>query len=87
MSITTMTMNAASCVLSVRPRAAGQIRLADTHAEGQGTTVSIAARMGLRMSGIAVPVQGDVSVAAALTFDPNYKTSDVARSRSGRPPV
>ncbi|GAB3081523.1 hypothetical protein GCM10027053_52820 [Intrasporangium mesophilum] len=86
MSITTMTMSAASCVLSVRPRAAGQIRLADTHALGQGTTVSIAAREG-RMSGVTVPVQGDISVAAALTFDPNYKPSDVARSRSGRPPV
>jgi hypothetical protein len=39
------------------------------------------------MSGVAVPVQGDSSVAAALTFDPIYKPSDVARSRSGRPPV
>lgn len=86
MNITTMTMNAASCVLSVRLRPAGQIRLADIHAEGQGTTVSIAAGQGSRAVTVA-PVQGDSSVAAALTFDPTYKTSDVARSRSGRPPV
>ena len=87
MNITTMTMSAVSCVLSVRPRSAGQIRLADTHAQGQGTTVSIAARMGSRVVAVAgAPVQGDSSV-AALTFDPTYKTSDVARSRSGRPPV
>ena len=86
MNITTMTMNAASCVLSVRPRAAGQILLADTHAQGQGITVSIAARAGMRVAVVGAPVQGDSS-AAALTFDPNYKTSDVARSRSGRPPV
>jgi hypothetical protein len=86
MNITTMTMNAVSCVLSVRSRAAGQIRLADIHAQGQGTGVSVATRMGSRAVAGA-PVQGDSSVAAALTFDPNYKTSDVARSRSGRPPV
>jgi hypothetical protein len=87
MNITTMTMNAASCVLSVRPRPAGQIRLADTHAQGQGTGVSVVAFMGMRAVA-ATPAQGDSSVArAALTFDPIYKTSDVARSRSGRPPV
>ena len=86
MDITTMTMNAVSCVLSVRPRSAGQIRLADIHAQGQGTTVSVATRMGLRAV-TGAPVQGDSSVAAALTFDPIYNTSDVARSRSGRPPV
>jgi hypothetical protein len=86
MNITTMTMNAASCVLSVRPRSAGQIRLADNHAQGQGTGVSIAAFMG-SPAGTVAPVQGDISVARALTFDPTYKTSDVARSHCGRPPV
>jgi hypothetical protein len=86
MANTTMTMNAVSCVLSARPRSAGQIRLADILAQGQGTAVSIAARMAVRVVAGA-PDTGDSSVAAALTFDPNYKTSDVARSRSGRPPV
>jgi hypothetical protein len=47
--------------------------------------VSIAAVMGGRVAEFRAPIQGDVSV-AGLTF-PAYKTLDVARSRSGRPPV
>jgi hypothetical protein len=86
MDITTMTMNAATCVLSVRPRAAGQIRLADSLFEGQGTTVSIAAVMGGRVADFRAPITGDVSV-LGLTSAPAYKTIDVVRSRSGRPPV
>jgi hypothetical protein len=78
MDITTMTTNAVSCVLSVRLRPVGQILMADNRAQGEGTTVSFAARQG-RVEGL-VP-------AAARTFDPDYKTIDVARSRSGRPPV
>ncbi|GAB2756223.1 hypothetical protein ACXR8F_01425 [Terrabacter sp. AAH1] len=86
MDITTMTMNAATCVLSVRPRAAGQIRLADSTFEGQGTTVSVAAVMGGRVADFRAPITGDVSV-LGRTSAPAYKTTDVVRSRSGRPPV
>jgi len=86
MDNTTMTMNAVSCVLSVRLRpTTGQVRLAATHAPEQGTTVSIAAVMGGRVADFRAPIQGDFSV-AGLTF-PAYKTLDVVRSRSGRPPV
>ncbi|MFM6852252.1 MAG: hypothetical protein ACKOVB_24440 [Terrabacter sp.] len=86
MDITTMTMNAATCVLSVRPRAAGQIRLADSTFEAQGTTVSVAAVMGGRVADFRAPITGDVSV-LGLTSAPAYKPIDVVRSRSGRPPV
>jgi hypothetical protein len=86
MDITTMTMNAASCVLSVRPRVAGPIRLADARHEGQGTTVSIAAVQGGRVADFRAPFMGDVSV-LRRTSAPAYKTTDVVRSRSGRPPV
>ena len=86
MDITTMTMNAVSCVLSVRPRAAGQIRLADTHVMGQGTTVSIAAADAGRVADFRAPFQGDVWV-LGRTSAPAYKTNDVVRSRLGRPPV
>lgn len=86
MDITTMTMNAATCVLSVRPRAAGQIRLADFTFGAQGTTVSVAAPMGGRVGDFRAPITGDVSV-LGLTSAPAYKTIDVVRSRSGRPPV
>ena len=85
MDNTTMTMNAVSCVLSVRLRpTTGDVRLAAIHAPEQGTTVSVAAQGG-RVVGFRAPIQGDVSV-AGLTF-PAYKTLDVVRSRSGRPPV
>ena len=86
MDITTMTMNAATCVLSVRPRAAGQIRLADSTFMGKGTTVSVAAAMGGRDADFRAPITGEVSV-LGRTFVPAYKTIDVVRSRSGRPPV
>ncbi len=86
MDNTTMTMSAVSCVLSVRLRpTTGDVRLAATRAPEQGTTVSIAAVMGGRVADFRAPIQGDVSV-AGLTF-PAYKTLDVVRSRSGRPPV
>jgi len=87
MDNTTMTMSAVSCVLSVRLRpTTGDVRLAATHAPEQGTTVSIAAVMGGRVAEFRAPIQGDVSV-AGLTFARSYKTFDVVRSRSGRPPV
>ena len=87
MDNTTMTMNAVSCVLSVRLRpTTGDVRLAATRAPEQGTTVSIAALMGGRVADFRAPIQGDVSV-TGLTSAPAYKTLDVVRSRSGRPPV
>lgn len=87
MDNTTMTMNAVSCVLSVRLRpTTGDVRLTATRAPEQGTTVSIAALMGGRVADFRAPFQGDVSV-AGRTFAPAYKTIDVVRSRSGRPPV
>ncbi len=82
MDNTTMTMNAVSCVLSVRPRGAGQSLIADLHAQGQGTTVSFVAPTGLRTAAFGAPVFGDLSVAR-----PTYKTTDVACFRSWRPPV
>jgi len=85
MDITTMTMNAVSCVLSVRPRVAGPIRLAHSTFEGQGTAVS-ASVQGARVADLRAPITGDVSV-LGRTFAPAYKTTDVVRSRSGRPPV
>ena len=87
MDNTTMTMNAVSCVLSVRLRPiADQARLAAFDAPVQGTTVSIAAVAGTRVADFRSPIQGDVSV-AGRTFAPAYKLPDVVRSRSGRPPV
>ena len=84
---TTITMNAVSCVLSVRLRpTTGQVRLADIQAPEQGTTVSIAAVNGGRVADFRLPSQGDVSV-LGRTFAPAYKTIDVVRSRLGRPPV
>ncbi len=78
----TMTMNAASCVLSVRPRPVNRVFVADTHAQGQGTTVSTVALTGLATAIFRAPVSGDISAVA-----PAYKTTDVACFRSGRPPV
>ena len=87
MDNTTMTMNAVSCVLSVRLRpTTGQVRLVAGIAPEQGTTVSVATRMGGRVADFRAPIQGDVSV-TGLTSAPAYKTLDVVRSRSGRPPV
>ena len=78
----TMTMNAVTCVLSVRPRLVNRVFMADLRAEGQGTTVSTVALTGLGTAVFGAPITGDVSVIA-----PTYKTTDVARFRSGRPPV
>lgn len=77
----TMTMNADSCVLSVRPRLVNRVFIADLR-QGQGTTVSTVALAGLGTAVFGAPVNGDVSVIA-----PTYKTTDVACFRSGRPPV
>ncbi|WP_343991988.1 hypothetical protein [Terrabacter terrae] len=86
MDNTTMTMNAVSCVLSVRLRpATGQGRVATAGAPVQGTTVS-AAGMGARVADLRSPIQGYVSV-AGVTSAPAFKIPDVVRSRSGRPPV
>ncbi|XGX77921.1 hypothetical protein LQK93_00701 [Terrabacter sp. BE26] len=86
MDNTTMTMNAVSCVLSVRLRpTTGQVRVATADASVQGTAVSVAA-MGARVADLRSPIQGDVSV-AGLTYAPAFKILDVVRSRSGRPPV
>lgn len=86
MDNTTMTMNAVSCVLSVRLRpATGDVRLAAVHAPEQGTAVS-AAVLGGRLGAFIAPTTGDVSV-DDRTFAPSYKTTDVVRSRPGRPPV
>ena len=82
MENTTMTMHAVACVLSARPRLAGTVLLADIRFEARGTTVSIAARQGLRLAAFGAPVSG-VTTADAKT----YPTTDVVRSRSGRPPV
>ena len=86
MENTTMTMNAVACVLSVRPRPVGQHLLADLHAQGQGTTVSVVARRGRGLAVFGALVEGVVT-GTAITFDPDYKPIDVARSRRGRPPV
>ena len=87
MDNTTMTMNAVSCVLSVRLQpTAGWVRLAAVDAPVQGTGVSIAAAMGARVADLRSPIQGDVSV-TGFGFAPAYKSLDVVRSRSGRPPV
>ena len=59
MDNTTMTMNAVSCVLSVRLRpTTGQVRLAATLAPEQGTTVSVAAFMGGRVADFRAPITG-----------------------------
>jgi hypothetical protein len=81
----TMTMNAVSCVVSARPRPAS-ILLADVHVEAQGTGVSIVAPAGVRRMADR-GVKGFVPFAAGVDLTAIYKTPDVARSRSGRPPV
>ncbi|HEU5144020.1 MAG TPA: hypothetical protein VFT81_02500 [Dermatophilaceae bacterium] len=78
----TMTMNAAPCVLSVRLRRPTQVISAAAVAQGQGTTVSAFALAARGVAVLGSPVDGDLSVIA-----PTYKTTDVARFRSGRPPV
>ena len=86
MDNTTMTMNAVSCVLSVRLRpTTGLVRLAATLAPEQGTTVSVAAFMGGRVADFRAPVQGDVSVTGPHVRPPTHKIPDVVRSRPGGP--
>ena len=81
----TMTVNAASCVASARPRSAS-ILLADIQPGLKGTGVSIVAPAGVRCIADR-GVKGSVPFAAGVDLTAIYKTSDVARSRSGRPPV
>lgn len=80
----TMTMNAVSCVASARPRPAS-ILLATRRFEAQGTGVSIVAPIGVRVVADRA-VTGHIPFAAVGYLATN-KTPDVARSRSGRPPV
>ena len=89
MDNTTMTMNAVSCVLSVRPRIAGPVRLAAALLMDQGTTLSAASLTVGRIAPIGAGFLGQVSddVRTVATVAPTYKTLDVVRSRSGRPPV
>src|SRR5690348_2160358 len=62
MDNTTMTMNAVSCVLSVRLRpTTGDVRLAAMHAPEQGIALS-AAVLGGRLGAFIAPTTGDVSV-------------------------
>ena len=86
MDNTTMTMNAVTCVNSVRPRIAGPVRLAAAFLMDQGTTLPVAALTGDRVVGFGARFQGQVSD-EVRTVAPTYKTLDVVRSRSGRPPV
>lgn len=79
----TMTTNAVSCVASARP--AG-ILLAPHSAQVQGTGVSNASLTGPR-DRVELPTTGLITAVADVDFATNDKTSDVARSRSGRPPV
>ncbi|MEO7130175.1 MAG: hypothetical protein ABIZ07_02225 [Dermatophilaceae bacterium] len=78
----TMTMKAATCIPSSRPRPASPALLADVRFGDQGTTVSIAEPKGLRIPAANAPFSGVVTADAT----PNL-TTDVVRSRSGRPPV
>lgn len=82
MNTITMAMNAVSCVVSARPRPVNPVFIAAPDAPAQGTTVSISGLKGLRAAVAGAPVTGRVSV-----FAKTYLTTDVARFRSGRPPV
>jgi hypothetical protein len=82
MNTITMTMSAVSCARSVRLRPVTPVFVAAPDAPAQGTTVSIAGLTGLRAAVIGAPVTGHVS-----DFGKTYPTTDVARFRSGRPPV
>ena len=81
----TMTMNAVSCVASARPRSAS-ILLADIRLGLQGTGVSIVAPAGVRRIADR-GVKGSVPFGAGVDLIAFDQTSDVARFRSGRPPV
>jgi len=81
----TMTMNASHCDAVARPRPAN-VLLAATRVEVQGTGLSTVTPAGLARI-VDLPFTGLVSIVADLDAATAYKTSDVARSRSGRPPV
>jgi hypothetical protein len=81
----TMTINAVSCVAAARPRSAS-ILLADVQVGAQGTGASIVTPAGVRRIADR-GVKGFVPFAAGVDLTAINKTSDVARSRSGRPPV
>ena len=79
----TMTTSAVSCVASARP---ANVILAADRVQVQGTGVSIAVIPALR-DRVEVPTTGLRPAVAGVDFATNHKPSDVARSRSGRPPV
>lgn len=81
----TMTMNAGSCVVSARLRPAS-ILLATGCVGAQGTGVSFLAPIDVRR-GADRMVTGLVPFPAGVHYLANSKTPDVARFRSGRPPV
>lgn len=81
----TMTMNASRCDAVARPRSAN-VRLAAARVPVQGTVLSIVTPAGLaRIADL--PFTGLVSIVADVDVATAYKTTDVARSRFGRPPV
>ena len=90
----TSTKHADSCVASVRRRRAGRRLVAPVTVGAQGTGVSIATPIALpmtlpialvRLAAVDAPFTGVIGVSTGATFA--YKTSDVVRSLSGRPPV
>ena len=90
----TTTKHADSCVASVRLRRAGRRLVAPVTVGAQGTGVSIATPIALpmtlpialvRLAAVDAPFTGVIGVSTGATFA--YKTSDVVRSLSGRPPV
>ena len=88
----TTTKHADSCVASVRLRRAGRRLVAPVTVGAQGTGVSIATPIAMtlpialvRLAAVDAPFTGVIGVSTGATFA--YKTSDVVRSLSGRPPV
>lgn len=81
----TMTMNAVTCVASSRLRAVNTL-LAAVRVEVQGTRVSFAAPADV-CHVTDLDVTGLAPFGAGVDLTAIYKTPDVARSRSGRPPV
>ena len=89
------TKNAAVCVASMRLRQAGQGRVAAVTGGDRGTAVSIATPIAspnflpIALVGLAAfdaTFTGvSIGISTGATFA--YKTSDVARSLQGRPPV
>ncbi len=86
----TATINADFCVASVRLRQAGRRLVAPVSVGVQGTAVSVDLSIAtpiamVRLAMVDAPSTGVVGVSTGATFA--YKTSDVARSLPGRPPV